>query len=278
MVARTANVRGTGIVESVIAMALVGIVLAAMIGAAIHQQRFYLVVNDAAAAESNLERLETVLTRDLLPLNGEAKDILHASSDSISLRTYRGVYSLCAKFATVPVHVIVRGLTEDLAPKPDSAIVYSSGTQASLSDDHWKRVDVSRVTKAVCPDGSRGWDLEVGGLAGVLNQVPVGAPLRLFDYGSYWLTTENGSWHVKTDAFQGTATLVSGPLAPADSSAGTVVTFRYVDAAGSPTTNLDEIAYIELDANALGVVPNRRSGEPLHKDRTISIRLRNSDN
>ncbi|MGD8697914.1 MAG: hypothetical protein PVJ43_01405 [Gemmatimonadales bacterium] len=268
---------GAGLVESMIAITLISVIFAAMVGTAVHQQRFYLVAGDAANAVATLERLETVTSVELLPLNGAAGDITYAGSDSIAVRAYRGAYSICAKYATSPVHVKVRPLTQVLAPQPDSGIVYSSGTQGTLADDHWKPILISSVKADLCPDSTRGYDLEVHGLAGALGEIPIGSPLRLYRHGSYWLTTEGGDWHLKTDALQGTPTLVGGPLAPADSAAGSVLAFRYLNRSGNVTTQLDSIATIEIDAVTLGAVPSRRTGEPLRKDRTVSIRLRNAE-
>jgi hypothetical protein len=269
--------RGSGLVEALVAITLVSVILGAMVGTAVHQQRFYMVAGDAADAVATLERLETVVGVELLPLNGSAGDIVFAGKDSIAVRAYRGAYFLCAKYPTAPVHIKVRALTEDLAPVPDSGIVYASGTKGTLADDHWKPVTVSSVKSDFCPDSTPGWDLVVHGLGGVLNEIPIGAPMRLFHHGSYWLTAQRGGWYLMTDALQRSPTLVGGPLAPADSSAGSVLTFRYLNNAGMTTAQLDSIAKIEIDAVTLGVVPKRRTGEPLRKDRTVSIRLRNAD-
>jgi hypothetical protein len=268
---------GSGLVEALVAITLVSVILGAMVGTAVHQQRFYMVAGDAADAVATLERMETMVAAELLPLNGSAGDIVYAGKDSIALRAYRGVYFICAEFATSPVHLTVRNLTEDLAPSPDSGIVYSSGTKATLSDNHWKPVKVTSVAPHVCPDSTPGWDIVVHGLKDVLSEVPIGSPLRLFHHGSYWLTAQRGGWHLMTDALQSLPTLVGGPLAPADSSAGSVLTFRYLNSAGTTTAQLDSIVKIEIDAVTLGVVPKRRTGEPLRKDRTVSIRLRNAD-
>lgn len=274
---RTRDKSGAGLVEMMIAITLISVIFAAMVGTAVQQQRFYLVAGDAANAVATLERLETITSAELLPLNGGAGDITYAGSDSVAVRAYRGAYSICAKYATSPVHVTVRPLTTEYAPQPDSGIVYSSGTQGTLADDHWKPIRVVDLEKEFCPDSTLGWDLTVHGLKDVLNEIPIGAPMRLFHHGSYWLTAEGGHWYMKTDALQGTPTLVGGPLAPADSAAGSVLNFRYLDRSGSVTTQLDSIATIELDATTLGVVPTWRSGEPLRKDRSVSIRLRNAD-
>ncbi|MGD8869665.1 MAG: hypothetical protein PVI01_18745 [Gemmatimonadales bacterium] len=274
---RTKSESGAGLVEMMIAVMLISVIFAAMIGTAVQQQRFYLIAGDAANAVATLERLETITSADLLPLNGGAGDITYAGPDSVAVRAYRGAYAICAKYATSPVVLTVRPLTEAHAPQPDSGIVYSSGLQPTPADDHWAALLVRSVKADTCPDGSRAYDLAVEGLEGILSEIPVGAPIRLYHRGSYWLTTESGEWSLKTDALLGKSTLVGGPLAPADSAAGSVLTFRYLNRSGSVTTHLDSIATIEIDATTLGAVATWRSGEPLRKVRTVSIRLRNAE-
>lgn len=274
---RTKSESGAGLVEMMIAVLLISVIFGALMGTAVQQQRFYLIAGDAANAVATLERLETIASAELLPLNGAAGDITYAGSDSVAVRAYRGAYSICAKYATSPVHVTVRPLTAEYAPQPDSGIVYSSGTQGTLADDHWKPIRVVDLAKDFCPDSTVGWNFTVQGLKDVLNEIPIGAPVRLFHHGSYWLTTESGDWYLKTDALMGKPTLVGGPLAPADSAAGSVLTFLYLNRSGSVTAQLDSIATIEIDATTLGAVPTWRSGQPLRKDRTVSIRLRNAE-
>jgi hypothetical protein len=170
----------------------------------------------------------------------------------------------------------VRALTEGRNIDTDSALVYSSGTRGSLADDHWKPVIAGSVTQDTCPDGTPGWTAIMPDLVGVLSQVPIGAAVRAYHPASYWLSAEDGSWFLKTDANPGGAMRIGSRLAPADSAAASVMRFRYLDAQGKPTATLAEIAKIEIATSAVGAVPTRLGGQPVRKEQTVSIALRNA--
>lgn len=267
---------GSSLMEMMIAVTLMSLVLAAMVGVLLQQQRFYMVAGDAANTVGTLQRLETTVTAEFMPLSPSGSDIVYADDDSLALRVFRGVYVVCDKKLTTDVFVTVRALTQGRGIVPDSVLVYSSGTRGSLADDHWKPVAVSSVKDDACPDGTPGWTAVIPDLNGVLSQVPIGSALRVFHPASYWLSAEDGSWFLKTDANPGGAVRIASRLAPADSAAASVIRFLYLDGQGNPTATLAEIAKIDIAASALGAVPKRRGGHPLRKEQTVSIALRNA--
>ncbi len=277
MMKRARTEFGSGVVEALIAITLLSLVMAAMIGVLIQQQRFYMVTGDAANTSGTLQRLESAVVMEMLPLSPGGGDVVYADPDSVVLRAFRGVYAVCDKKLTTDVFITVRPLSDGVPLRTDSVLVFSHGTQASFADDHWKAVNIVSIKKDVCPDSSAAWTATIPGLNGLLSQVPIGAPVRVFQRGSYWLTPENGSWVLKSNAVNGQPSLVGGPLAPTDSSAASVLQFHYLDLNGNPTATLAEIARVEVDVSAMGAVPRRRGGTPLRRDRTVSIRLRNAD-
>lgn len=270
------NDRGVSLVETLIAFTLLAVVLTAMVGVLIQQQRFYLIASDAANTMGTLQRFEEVLIPELLPLNPAAGDVVYADADSIAARAFRGVYWVCDKRMLADAEITVRSLTGGLAIAPDSALVYSNGTRATIADDHWKRVEITSVTSDVCPDSSQGWTAVVPSLNSSLAEVPVGAPVRAYHLASYWLTTQNGSWYMKSDALAGSPTVVSGPLAPADSTGSSILSLTYTDRFGKATATLTEIHKIEIDVSALGMVPTTRGGVPMNKNRALAVKLRNA--
>jgi hypothetical protein len=276
MTGRLRAERGGGLVEILIAIILVSIVLASMMGVLIQQQRFYLVAGDAANTTNRLQLLETVVTPELLPLNPSASDVIYASEDSVVLRAFRGIYWVCDRRMAVNAEITVTSLTNSPPLKLDSAAVYSQGAKATYKDDHWKMAAIGTVANGICPDSTKGWVAEVPALNGVLSQVPLGAPLRVYKPASYWRVAENGKWVLKTDALGGTPTTIA-ELAPADSSASSILRLGYYDAEGNPTTVLDSIVGIEIGIAAIGVVPTTRGGDPLRRDRTMYVKMRNAD-
>ena len=268
--------QGAGLVEMLIAIIVVSIVLASMVGVLIQQQRFYMVTGDAANAVNVLTRLETQVKPDLLPLSSSANDVVYADADSLTLRAFRGVYAVCEKTLGLNALLTLRSLANARPVPADSGLVYSQGTRGTITDDYWQPVDVVSVVAGTCPDGTAGWVAAVNGLGAVYGEIPLGAPVRVFKRASYWLAAEDGDWLLKTDALGGGVTTVGGPLAPASEAAGSVLRFRYYDKAGNETTTLAQIARIDLETRVEGVVPTTRGGDPLNKDRTISVKLRNA--
>jgi len=259
---RIGSQRGSGLVELVFSTMLASIVLTGLVGMLIQQHRFYLVTDDAARVSGVLHRMETAVIPEFFPLSPGASDISFVSPDSVQMRVFRGVYAVCDKKLNVDVFLTVRALTGAAAIPPDSALVYSVGTRAGTSDDHWKVVNINSVKADVCPDGTRAWTAMVPDLNGVLSQVPMGAPVRAFRHGSYWLTSDNGQWTLRSDAM-GISKIIGGSLAPDTSAAGSVFQFNYLDIDGNPTSVLTDIARIETTT------------DPLARRRTVSIGLRN---
>lgn len=275
MTKRILSPLGAGLVEMLVAVGVVSLLLSAMIGVLIQQQRFYLVANDAASAANVLERLESMVRAELMPLSSSGSDIVLAEDDSIAFRVFRGAYTVCAR---LDKHKwLVQRLSDGPIMFTDSALVYSEGTKGSMTDDYWFAAGIKTLKDEgkVCPDGSRVHTMDFGAeMDPYEKEVPVGAPLRVFEHGSFWLTVEEGNWVLKTDVLDGTPMVVGSPLGPASKTQP--LRFLYYDRAGVATTDVSAIARIEVEVRAIGVVPTQRGGEPLAKERTISIRLRNA--
>lgn len=276
MTGRVRTERGGGLVEVLIAIILVSIVMASMMSVLVQQQRFYLVAGDAANTTNKLQMLETVITPELLPLNPSASDVIYADEDSIVLRAFRGIYWVCDKRMASNAQLTVTTLTHSPPLGLDSAAVYSQGTKATYKDDFWKYITIGSVTDTICPDSTAGWVAEVPALNGMLSEVPVGAPIRVFRPSSYWRVVENGKWVLKTDAISGNPTTIA-ELAPGDSAASSILRLGYVDEDGNPTTTLSEIIGVEVDMVAIGDVPTQRGGRPLSRGRTLYVKMRNAD-
>jgi hypothetical protein len=265
---------GFSLAETLISMIVGGLVLASILGALVHQQRFYTVAGDISETRRDVEQVDKVLAPEFLPLNPSAGDIAYAASDSMRLRVFRGIFAVCDKRLTTDLHFTVRRVTPDGPPlATDSAFVYSRGTQVTLADDHWEPVRFSSVSGTMCPDSAPGWAAVVHGLSGISDQIPIGAPVRVFDYAHYWLGTEGGYWVLKTDAL-GTPRVVGGRLMPASEPKADAMQFRYLDEAGNVTTNPPDIVDVEIIVGATGNSPTTRED---HVDRRRVLRLRNAD-
>jgi len=270
------NRDGFSLAEMLIAIIVGSLVLASVMGTLVYQQRFYMVASDVSETRRDVDLIEKVLAPEFLPLNPSAGDVVFAGSDSLRLRVFRGVYAVCDKKLVSDVHLTVRRVTPDgMAIATDSALVYSRGTLVGLADDHWEKMEINTTSSGTCLDGSAGWSAIVKGLNGILSQIPVGAPVRAFNYASYWIASENGYWVVKSDAL-GAPRTIGGRLKPVSEAKASALRFRYLDAAGFVTTDPAQIVEIEIVVGATSSMSTQRTGNPYQTDSETLLRLRNA--
>lgn len=268
---------GFSLVEMMIALLVSMVVMAALMGMVIHQQRFYLRAADISETLAELQRVETVVVPELLPLSPGAGDIAFAGPDSIAMRVFRGVYSVCDKLLAPEFAIVVRNLTgNSVELATDSVFVYRRGMRTGLSDDSWQPVKISSLNETTCPDGTPGWRAVIPALNGFSFEIPVGSPVRAFRHGSYWLERSSDGWYLKTDATSGTAVVIAGPLTPPDSAATSALEFRYLDDEGDVASSTAEIARIDLNVSSLGRVPGTRDGLPHRAEHQLSFDVRNN--
>lgn len=269
--------RGFSLLELVIALGIAGLILAAGMGVAVQQQRFYATASDVAGAMATLKRLESGLANELLPLNATAGDIIHAGPDSLVIRLFEGVYSTCDRRAS-PLAFVVERLTRGGQPAVgDSAFIYSQGATSEFTDDLWLKMKVTTATATTCPDSTPAWALVVSGITtGEASTIPSGAPVRIFRHAIYSFEDRgDGGWFVVRSNRDGSSTAIAGPLLEPDS-LQTGLEFRYLDASGDPTTTETEIARILIDAMAVRSVSGTRAAELPRTERTLSFKLRNN--
>lgn len=276
MSVKTRLTGGYTMMELLITIIIGGIAISSATSVLLHQQRFYLLADDIAETLDDLGRAEMRLVPELLPLSPAAGDIIFAGSDSIEVRVFRGVFTVCQVSSTSGVAITVRRLTTGALPlNADSALVYVRGTSPSLADDQWIPVRLTSITQGNCPDGTPGYRGQAPALTGLAAQIPVGSPVRVFRHASYWLELRSNGWFVKTDATNGAPMTVAGPLTPPDSAASSTLRFRYLDDEGDPAATTAEIARIDVFAAASGEVPKTRGGLPYQTGRSMSFKIRN---
>lgn len=275
---RALREHGFGLFEAIITMVIAGAALAAAVALLIQQQRFYLVTEDASATEARFHPMKEALAPELWPVNPADGDIIYMADDSLVTRVYRGVYTVCNREVPSDVLLTVRRLSANGAPGAvDSALVYHEGPSGDPGDDGWTPVSVSSVGTGTCADGSSAATITVPNVNGLAGKTPIGAPIRLFDHGSYWLAERADGWVLITDAHGGVPRVITEPLAPLDPGEPAPLTFSYLDIDGVPTASMAEIASIEIGATAVGDVPIRPSGEPYRAERTLLVKLRNTE-
>lgn len=274
----TLRSRGFGLLEAIVTMAIAGVALAAVLALLIQQQRFYLVTGDASAAEARLNPVRMALAPELWPVNPADGDIVYIGDDSLAARTYRGVYVVCGYALASDLVLAVRRMNANSLPSlGDSALVFNQGPSADVDDDFWTPVDIVSTGTGTCPDGSSATTITVPDLAGLGSRVAIGTSVRLFDHGSYWLAQRSDGWVLMTNAHGGSPRAITEPLAPVGPSEPKPLEFHYHDADGNPTATLPEIASIEIVSTSIGEVPIRPSGKRYVAERTVLLKLRNTD-
>lgn len=267
--------RGFTLIELVMALGITGIILAAALSVAVQQQRFYTNAADVAGARGTLTHMELALAAELLPLNASAGDLLYAGTDSMRARLFQGVYSVCDK-STSPVTLTVKRLTKGGSPTAgDSALVYSQGPTSDFQDDAWEATSVTAVSNVNCPDGTAGVRLTVLGLSiADVNEIPAGAPLRVYSNTTYWFKSRSEGWFLERRTRDGSEVTIAGPLLAPDA-ANPGLKFTYLDANGNTTSVESQVAQIQIDARATRKMSGTRSATLPSVHRKLSFKLRN---
>lgn len=143
-------------VELLVALALAGLVVAAVGGALVTQRRFYdlylarLDAWDAVAAGGE------ILASELRGLSPAAGDLYALAADSVALRSVVGFATVCG-LEDAGAAWLLRGVVGHLETRPrDSVLVFLEGEPARADDDRWLVAHLDRVdpvTTTACPGG-----------------------------------------------------------------------------------------------------------------------------
>lgn len=239
--------RGVSLVELLVAMAILGLLGAAVLRAALAESRHAVAVAEAVGIEGGARTGLLLAEAELRELGGDASapaDLIRFGEDSIIYRAARGQGITCG-VAPTQVRILdtapypFSGL-RDMAAGRDSLLLFVEGDSASSLDDRWLRLPILAVGSSTCgglraiavgtPDMTA-W-LPGGSLASVVTGGPVRTfeVMRLAEYSSGGLRWLGAASMSGGEAIQP----VAGPLA------GAGLTLEYFSGAGSPT--LDPVA------------------------------------
>jgi hypothetical protein len=247
-------------IEIMVAIVLLGIVVGALLGAVMQQQRFYDSASEVMEVRDNLRRIGDLLPAELRGAAPRDGDIIAMSDSAIEFRAPTGSSTIC-EFNLARTMIVVppvslqrdAGLTFWLS-RPvmtDSMFIFDS--QDSNPDTLLGRGIVAAPAAGTCPITSGFTSTAAEAAASITflldtplpTSVPVGAPIRFFRrtrYSLYQSPTDN-QWYLGfRDFVPGRAPQwsaiqpVAGPLLPYASQGATGLRFTYRDSVGTALT------------------------------------------
>ncbi len=242
---------GHTVLEVTVVLALFSIVLVAVHLALISQQRFFALNSQLASTRDASRIAAEVLTAELRAASPAAGDLYALSTDSVALRSNRGIGVVCHASGNT---MSIWRLTGTFGDSPtDSVLVFFENDPNSPLDDVWKAAAVLRVRSGGsgdCPNGQPPdvrLDLDRG-----LAAVPVGSPVRAFKPYVYrlYLAGDGRWWLGQRPRYERIQPIV-GPFA-APSEGGLIL--EPLARGGSPTAD---------PANVVEVLISLRSESPL---------------
>jgi prepilin-type N-terminal cleavage/methylation domain-containing protein len=243
------NRAGYSLVETVIALAVGGILMSGAYRTLIVQEEGYsttaAIVHDQDALRTALGVLEGEL-RETASIGGFAiggTDILVAGTDSIRIRAPRRLGFVCQ---VIPSERAVLTWSEgELFEAGDGGLVFVDDDVTTYVDDHWESAQIAAVnsSSATCETSPTGEaDQKVHLDDDILDGVVPGAPIRGVREVTYAIRPWRGGWGLaRVDSEDQGHPIVSGLAAP-----GEGLAFRYFDATGAVTSDPTAVAAIEI--------------------------------
>ncbi|MDQ6828356.1 MAG: type II secretion system GspH family protein [Gemmatimonadota bacterium] len=288
------------LVELIIALALLGVVLGAMLGLLNRQRRFYAGAAQIVTARVTVREAIDLLPRDFRGLSPAEGDIYAMGASSIEYRASMGISVVCtvggSRRSITIAPSSIGGLTQ-WSSEPqlgDSLWLFDPGAAADDSDDRWRiAATTTAPSSGMCPmasgfttsvaEESRGYALDLD--RALPASIGPGSAVRFFRRARYELyRASDGKWYLGyLDCVASRAIPcsevqpVSGPyLSGASAPPGLALT--YFDGTGAVTASRDRVARIDVISRAETsgdvAVDGMRPGP--HRDSlAVSIHLRN---
>ena len=250
--------RGFALPELLVALSVLGVLGAAVVGLLRGTQDAYRAQSQQIEVRQNLRIAAAFLPGELRELDAIDGDLVAMGAAAITIRAQRQLAVLCRppQPGSTPsaLALTLRDSPfagwRDFNPAADSVLVFSDGDTATPDDDGWVTGSIGSFAPDTCPDGRPGRRFTAslrpapergpGGWG-----ITAGAPVLGFETLGYRLyrSSEDGRWYV---GLQTAADLqpVFGPV----TSDG--LAFTYLDSAGLVTAQSTRVALIEIRVRA----------------------------
>lgn len=269
--------RGFTLVELLVNLVIGTIIITAVYQLLITQNRLYMKQVEIQDVRGTLRAAANLLAYELRQASAVDGDIYEIAPDSISLRSFQAMGTVCRTHGTQPRLGLwsVAGdfsltLTDSVAIFPGKTAVWIAVSADSL----WQ--SGAGVDYCIWSGGNTvptDYTLHVGTTLAGLANVQIGDPVRAFRHVRYGLYNEGGRWWLGRKVSGATMyEPVAGPLrSPADSG----LAFIYYDASGATTTNPAEVSYVDivLRGESIGNVIRGGGQAPAPQEDTLTMRV-----
>jgi prepilin-type N-terminal cleavage/methylation domain-containing protein len=252
--------RGFTLVETLVALVLLGVVSLAIYKLLVSNQRVFQAQTQRIDLQQNLRLAPGILSGEFRELDASEGDILSMAANSITIRAMRRLAFIC----NPPVlGGVLTGRTMTVRNAPffgsgsfsvgDSLLMFYEADPTLRTDDGWQAAKVTAVQAQNCPapDNAPGVRLTIDVAAFVAPKVNVagaittGSPVRGFEivtYSAYQHT--DSKWYVALQNVNGTQPII-GPII-----GSTGLSFTYFDANGVVTAVRANVAGIGITLRA----------------------------
>jgi prepilin-type N-terminal cleavage/methylation domain-containing protein len=290
---------GFTLIELLVSLALFALVLAAVMGVLIRQQRFYASAADLIAVRTSLRELANTLPTDLRAISSGGGDIYAMSDSAIDFRLPSGASVVCSinagrtQITVPPVQLASRTGASGWVTAPvsgDSLFILDEGATTAAGDDSWPLFSITATPSAGACTTFTGSAAEANASL-TLNVSPalpatvvVGSAIRFFRHAKYKLYQPAGStnWYLGYQECPGgvcgAMQAVSGPFLPYAAAGASGLRFTYRDSTGAVTATPANVARIDVTvlAQTRSIVRMPGRADDYYRDSlVVSIALRN---
>ena len=304
---------GLTLVETMVALVLLGIIAGGIMSVVMRQQRFYQSATEVIDTRAQIRQAASVVPVDVRGISSVDGDIVEMTDSALEVRGNIGSAVLCSRAAAGGGAVITvtptdvadgRSFTAFLArPKVNDLALVFNDSLGGTQDDSWNTYTITAIdsTKVGCTrftDATK--DAEryrylytlsgpVASLTAVPNMIVDGAPVRFVRRVRYALykSASDGKWWLGYRECRGNGTgcdalqPVSGPYRPyvPNDTLNSGVAFVYRDSTGALTNVAANVARIDLFVNGETQAPVSLGGNraaSVYRDyQRVSIAIRN---
>jgi hypothetical protein len=239
-------------------------------GVLVSQARLYSVQREIIDARESLRGAVAVLVEEVQGASASRLDLSGLGPNSLTLRSTQGAGIVCSKHPSAPRYGLKEVRGSFAATASDSSLVYD------VSGNRWLALKVNQVMtdyqEAGVPPcawaGSAAPDLVVE-LLGVIPEIEVGSPVRVFRRVDYGLFPQGDRWWLgRRTGGESAYDLITGPLrSPTEDG----LSLAYLDEDGLVTTDSSRVRQVLIEVRAESFEQVLTSGGPKYRQDSVKV-------